>query len=143
MLITLLLISLICTGQTKIKEYDINQIKENNMSELIVKKEFEIFDFETFEANKNKERNEYERTLSSGTYISMAKTDLELYYEEIPSKSLYSITKVYYPNGNIKKKGVGYVYFFKKGTWYYYDENGKLIEEINHDAPFKFTLTIF
>lgn len=52
----------------------------------------------------------------------------------------FSITKIYYPNGIIKSKGVSSnTGRFQKGIWYEFDEEGKLIKEINYDKPYKFT----
>jgi hypothetical protein len=34
---------------------------------------------------------------------------------------------------------LAYVWGFTKGIWYYFDESGKLIQEIDEDKPYKFT----
>ncbi|KMQ61257.1 hypothetical protein ACM39_17725 [Chryseobacterium sp. FH2] len=59
-----------------------------------------------------------------------------IYYNNSP----FMIQKTFYPNGNIKEKGLkivkGNVY---KGTWYYFDENGKLTHTIDNDKLFGFS----
>ncbi len=59
-----------------------------------------------------------------------------VYYNNSP----FMIQKTFYPNGNIKEKGLkivnGNIY---KGIWYYYDENGKLINTIDNDKIFGFS----
>jgi len=59
-----------------------------------------------------------------------------IYYDNSP----FMIQKTFYPNGNIKEKGLkivkGNIY---KGTWFYFDEKGKLINTINNDKLFGFS----
>lgn len=59
-----------------------------------------------------------------------------IYYENSP----FMIQKTFYPNGNIKEKGLkivkGNIY---KGNWYYFDENGKLTHTIDNDKLFDFS----
>lgn len=74
------------------------------------------------------------------------KKDIEEFGESYPLEYIYydnspfEIRKTFYPNGNIKEKGLyilqGNVY---KGMWYYFDENGKLTHTIDNDKPYKFT----
>lgn len=59
-----------------------------------------------------------------------------IYYKNSP----FIIQKIFYPNGNIKEKGLrivkGNMY---KGIWYYFDEKGKLIKTIDNDKLFSFS----
>ena len=49
----------------------------------------------------------------------------------------------FYKNNNIKMKGLFFNSLgsrgFQKGTWYEFDEQGKLIKEIDYDKFYKFT----
>jgi antitoxin component YwqK of YwqJK toxin-antitoxin module len=107
----------------------------------LVNKEFEKFNFEKFNSRKDKTPySEFTETLKNGTIITMSETNAGKSYSEIASDSYFQISKGYYPNGNIKTKGL---FFngsgFQKGIWYEFDEKGKLISEIDYDKPYKFT----
>ena len=83
---------------------------------------------------------EFKETLKNGTLITMSETNGGKSYSEIAVDSYFQISKGYYPNGNIKIKGL---FFngngFQKGTWYEFDESGKLIKETDYDKVYKFT----
>jgi hypothetical protein len=55
-------------------------------------------------------------------------------------RSHFRISKTFYPNGYIKSKGL-FGRDFKKGTWFYFNQSGRLIREVDYDAPFTFTFT--
>lgn len=52
---------------------------------------------------------------------------------------LFGVYKEFYPNNVLKTKGVYCWFGFKLGTWYYYDENGKLLSTENTDEGWDFT----
>jgi len=52
---------------------------------------------------------------------------------------LFTIIKEFYPQGNIKRKGVQCVFGFRVGKWYFYDQHGKYLETIDFDAGYQFT----
>ncbi|MFV0345694.1 MAG: hypothetical protein ACK5IQ_05535 [Bacteroidales bacterium] len=54
--------------------------------------------------------------------------------------SLYRRYYEYYPSGVLRKAGVTYRESVKLGTWYEYNEEGRVIDIIDYDRPFKFTL---
>ena len=56
------------------------------------------------------------------------------------SNPRFKTQKRYYPTGGIKDKGVFYSGGMKVGLWYHYDEKGNLIEMVDHDEGFDFTL---
>ena len=57
-------------------------------------------------------------------------------YSENP---IIGIFREFYPNNNIKTKGIFCWFGFKIGKWYNYDENGNLISQDDYDKGFKFT----
>ena len=110
-------------------------------SNLVVTPEFETFDSIRFERIKTAPHlSEGREILENGTEILMDKKSSRNYYSEYPVNSYFFISKIYYLNGNIKAKGLYFVYNgFQKGLWYYFDEQGNLTDSIDHDKPFRFT----
>ena len=101
---------------------------------------FEIFDNFKYNNFKNNTSNTASIKLENGAYIEMIKVKSGSAYYETNSESYFKITKDYYPNGIIKSKGISAnIGTFQKGIWYEFDEEGKLIKEIDYDKPFKFT----
>ena len=77
--------------------------------------------------------------LSNGNYIEITISKTGKYYLETFKDSYYMISKSFYSNGNIKRKGIGFNGdAFQKGIWYEFDENGNLIKETDYDRPYKF-----
>ncbi|MGV0925393.1 hypothetical protein [Empedobacter tilapiae] len=63
---------------------------------------------------------------------------------ETTKSSFFSIYREYYTNDNIKLKGLRFNnnndrFSFRKGIWYDFNVEGKLIKETNYDEPYKFT----
>lgn len=117
----------------------INAQNHYNMDELTVTSEFEIFDTKKFEEIKKSTLTAWE-ILDNGSQIYMTKVKAGCSYSVVPKDSYFGLKKIYYTNGKIKEKGLGFIYDgFKKGTWYYFDEKGNLTDSIDHDKPFKFT----
>ena len=125
-------------------------IKLDTMGYPIVSKEFETFDFETYEERppENSElggyrESQYIKRLSNGIVTIMNFAGIGLgggFYCIIFYPDSYFLEwRLYYANGNIKEKGLRYNQGFQKGIWYEFDETGKLIKETNYDAPFQFT----
>lgn len=54
-----------------------------------------------------------------------------------PPPAFYTIEKHYYSNGYIKQKGKIFGKNVKIGIWYYFDNTGKLVKEVNEDAKFE------
>jgi hypothetical protein len=52
--------------------------------------------------------------------------------------SYFSVTKNYFKNGNIEIKGVAFNNGSEYGIWYEFDDEGKLIKEINTDEGYTF-----
>ena len=123
-------------------------IKLDSMGYPIVSKEFETFDFETYEkrppANERGYRaSQYIKRLSNGIVTQMDVAGIDIgggFYTIIYYPDSYFLEwRLYYANGYIKEKGLRYVQGFQKGIWYEFDETGKLIRETDYDAPFQFT----
>jgi YD repeat-containing protein len=128
------------------QEENMNSItKFDTMDYPIVTKDFESFDFETYEerppAKPSGYRDgEYIHKLPNGIVKKFATQGEEGFYCSIYyPDSYFCELKIYYANGNIKEKGLAYVQGFQKGIWYEFDESGKLIRETDYDKPFKFT----
>ena len=69
--------------------------------------------------------------------------DFHRYKDEISgydysSNPIFGIYKEFYPNGNIKLKGLYCCFGFNIGQWFNYDNNGKLIKTINNDLGYTF-----
>ena len=100
--------------------------------------EFEKFDSSYFERIRYEDSNEGLEILQNGTLIKMEEYNTHKAYFEHRKNQYFYISKVYYPNGNIKEKGL-YYSEFEKGVWYNFDEQGNLTDSIDHDEPYKFT----
>ncbi len=101
---------------------------------------FERFDSFKYDSLYKKNSNYIKDTLNNGTYIEMNVANYGKSYSITTKDSYYTITKVYYPNGIIKTKGVSNnTETFQVGIWYEFDEEGKLVKEIDYDKPYKFT----
>lgn len=136
------------------------QKKSNSMYQIpIVNSDFEKFNFQKtkveYLANLKKRGDLQNPKADSYSYYYDEKIEnriINKYYNETKKdgviyatesifydNSPFVIKKTFYPNGNIKEKGLyilqGNVY---KGIWYYFDENGKLTHSIDNDKPYKF-----
>ena len=119
----------------------------NVMSTTKVTSEFERLDMELFhqcmeESRANGMDYTYKKRLDSGIEIMLDGGSEELIYQETHPDSYFSIFKIYDSRGYIMEKGLLITKSFsttKMGTWYYYDETGKLINETNYDKHYRFT----
>jgi hypothetical protein len=116
--------------------------KENNM--------FEKFDLDSWRNGYKDLKRDEEGiiTLEDGTKIYPDVTRTYKHgFEEIvsieeystpPKPAFYSIEKVFHLNKNIKEKGknLGLNSRIKIGIWYYFDEEGNLIKEVDEDKKF-------
>lgn len=100
--------------------------------------QMKTFDIETFEKNKN-DINEYTFISKDSSIIEQSRWHSG--YEETIKYKESHIQKYnkYYNSGTLKMSGMYFDANFNKGVWKEYDENGKLIEETDYDAPYKFT----
>ncbi|REC46837.1 toxin-antitoxin system YwqK family antitoxin [Chryseobacterium pennipullorum] len=114
-----------------------SQNKKNRLP--TVDHKFEVFDLNKYNSKMNDSRVLREKQ-NDGGYIEMDKDNTYCWFGYTPYNSLFTITKVYYPNGNIKSKGLtNNTGGIQLNIWYEFDENGKLIKEIDYDKPYKFT----
>lgn len=102
-----------------------------------VTNEFEKLKFnENYDATKGKSSF----TLSDGTYVELEKESYGYIERRWDPDSYFIIIKQYYENRTIKEKGVIFNYgYFETGNWYYFNEDGQLIETVNYDQNFAFT----
>jgi antitoxin component YwqK of YwqJK toxin-antitoxin module len=137
-----MLLIMLCTLQSchaQKKDQIITTQNKTNM-EPIVTKDFEKFDSNRYEKLKAKDKFNTTEFLPDGTYIEMDEGNYGKSYSEIKPNSYFKLSKGFYSNGNIKLKGVSFNWFaFQKGIWYEFDEQGKLIKEIDYDKNYKFT----
>jgi hypothetical protein len=105
-----------------IKKHKINNQHEYNS---LVNKDFEKFDIIRF--NKNKEDGEtYRHNNTNGDEIieSGGFENGEHIVEIFPKNSLFTISKVFYSNSNIKDKVPSFNDSCEIGIWYEFDEKG-------------------
>ncbi|KFF24362.1 hypothetical protein IW16_21070 [Chryseobacterium vrystaatense] len=101
---------------------------------------FEKFDSVKYNSRSNLDSRVLRENKLDGCYLEMDKDNTYGWYGMTLKDSYYRITKIYYPNGNIKKKGLSAnTGNFQKGVWYEFDEQGNLIKETDYDKPFTFT----
>jgi hypothetical protein len=100
----------------------------------------EIFNISEF--NSHKISGEYNQVLNDGTLINQFEYSAG-YIEKItpPNEWFYSY-KEFYPNGQLKRKGELFKKGdFKSGIWYECDNQGKTLNEIDNDEPYKLSVT--
>ena len=133
--IILLVLSTLCFYQCKTQKTTITQ--QNNIP--VITKEFEVFDTATFNKYKTDSTSFYVSIkLDEKKYLEMAKGQNQHHSSEYNKDSYFFITKIFYPNNNIKFKGIYFNNGFPKGIWYYYNEDGSFSHEVNYDTPYKF-----
>ncbi|UPZ13854.1 hypothetical protein [Flavobacterium humidisoli] len=145
----ILAISLICVifsckpqdkKQTEIEKIKHYKMERNERYNELVTKDFETFDIKRFDQNKN-ENEDYVYTLPNGSRVREFGYKERGYFSQIfPKKSVFTISKGFYPNSNIKDKGPSFKDNCEIGIWYEFDEKGKLIKEIDLDKPFKIAI---
>ncbi|MDR4894563.1 MULTISPECIES: PepSY domain-containing protein [unclassified Chryseobacterium] len=117
--------------------------QKRNMIIPTIDNKFEKFDTDKFSQSTKKETDVVREFLPNGNYIEMSIANSGKYYTESYKGSYFMLSKSYYSSGNIKYKGIMFNVPwgapFQKGIWYEFDENGKLIKEVDYDKPYKFT----
>lgn len=124
-----------CNAQKGKQKHPINKaiIKQKKMNpyQYLITKEFEKFISQS--ASKIH--------LSNGNFMQVKCGHYGCYYEEIIKNSYYKISKEFFPNGNIQRKGISFNQdTFQIGVWYEFNESGKLINQTNYDEGYDFTL---
>lgn len=112
--------------------------KTSEMNEEIIIPEvdntFEQFDQDVFDGDS---RSFEERTKDS--YIEYTRGNIGFGKVEYPDKAYFKIIKSFYPNGNLRQKGVMFNNGAKYGVWYYFDEDKQLSKQEDTDQEYKFT----
>ena len=102
--------------------------------------------FERFDTSLLKYIDNHGNFLPDGSYVEILidttkKGEAYYIYNKIPKNSYYLIRKIYYPNGNIKRK---YITLDRKygnfGMDYFFTEDGKLEKIEDHDLIWSFTI---
>jgi len=127
MRLTILILAMVTSHLAK-AEY-INKLDTANRGNSIKK-----FNIDSFK--KNKQLKIHTHSLADGTKIY---ADTEYYENLSKSRSPYRIFNEYYSNLVLKSTEKTF-YDIRYGKYYEYDENGKLIKEIDEDLPYKFTI---
>lgn len=123
----------------------INSCKSQHSKPMIPKinSQPEMFSEINFERLIDKNQFVKRGFLSGNTYIEIYTNNDGKITLETPTDSYFSIYKEFYNNKSIKQKGLQFNLntgsSFLKGSWYEFDESGKLIKETDYDKPFKFT----
>ena len=82
---------------------------------------------------------QYEEHLDNGIYISISGDIKNGFGKSIKYKNdLFKYGFNYFPTGELRKYGVEYPDFFKKGIWYDYNEDGTIEKYIDHDKFYVF-----
>jgi len=125
------------------------EIVINVMKTTEITGEFECLDMELFkqcmeEGRANDWGPVYRKRLDSGIDIEIDGGSDDITYQETHPDSYFSIYKIFYKStGYIREKGLiitkANSLLSRVGTWYFYDESGKLTQEINDDHHYKFT----
>lgn len=125
-----------CTGQSK--------ISNNKKKSEIKQQKMEYFDIDKYkdwEVDNNYTSKETRKFLKKGNErIRISFRESTIQVEATNIQNPYSWTKVYYPNNKSLKAIIYEFYTINIGIYKMYDQEGKLIEEINYENPFKFSL---
>lgn len=101
-------------------------------------KHMERFNIEDF--NQHSEKGSRRWITADSTVIEEHSYAAGYARMEVAKNSLFQQYSLFYKNGNGKEQGLLFVRGnFQKGTWNYYDENGRLEKTVDYDQPFGFT----
>ncbi|MGV0925391.1 hypothetical protein [Empedobacter tilapiae] len=117
------------------------QSQNINTMEPTVDNKFETFDNKKYQELVGLNENFPSQFDKEGNYLEMVKTNSNSAIYLTYSYSFFMIYKEFYKSGMIKTKGLKFNVWggFKKGIWYYFNEEGKLVKETNYDEPYQFT----
>lgn len=114
--------------------------KDSIMDDFKLTKSFEQFDEDRYNSRSDKE-DDLIIDLPDGTHIELTTWARGMAYSMLPKNSHFKLVKTYYLNRNIESKGFminnGDARF---GIWYEYNENGELVNEVNYDTPYTYTI---
>ncbi len=128
--IILLMVSIIISGCNAQNNGMKNQTKGDKQMEITDER------IDTLDFHLHKKGDEYIYQGWKGTVRQYKVGD---YYYELIRKTndLFDEYRKFFSNGKLKTKGYYYRNRFEAGIWKYYNEQGKLINEIDYDEPFK------
>ena len=114
------------------------EIKKNSLDDS-TDDNIEKFNIKQFEENKIDKQ--YSFNLPDGSQVKQSENSKEYYVERIKKGNtpFESYKEFYFDSGILMTKGELF-YNFPIGIWYKYDKNGKILEKVNHDTSYKFTI---
>lgn len=116
--------------------FNCNAQKTSSMEEKIMipklTKNKEIIDIDLF-----KEKMRYEKQTNNEHKV-FSRGNIGFGEVTYFNNSFFKRVKSFYPNKNSRKKGVSFNNGSKYGIWYEFNEEGKLIKEINTDEGYTF-----
>jgi len=98
-----------------------------------ITKEFEKFDIANYDS-----KNENSFIKEDNFLVKRMSQSFGFGKHIVIENSYFSITKLYYKNKNIKEKGISFNNGSEYGIWYEFNQEGKLIKEINSDDGYDF-----
>ncbi len=152
-----LLLANLCIAQNGIAGKDTAALKIKIMERPLLSDSFEVLNLDGFKSNlKIKEgkieirTNQWKKIDMYECYNNDSVSDISLtgnllggfYYTARLKNTSYTIVKEYYPNKNIKRKGLyfeGNCRNIPLGNDYYFDVHGKPAKTINHDQGWDFS----
>lgn len=109
---------------------------------------FEVWDF-SLTAGDNTIQDKHVRSGPGYYHVLNEKRKIIIRYEkngrngisgyDFSLNPIIGIHKEFYPNGNIRTKGIFCSLGFRIGKWHYFSEDGELIEPVDYDAGYEFT----
>lgn len=144
-LLSLLLTSFNCKPQTtkltKLEKTKHIEMENEKFDSKLIDRNFEIFDIKNF-YNNNIEGVGKTYELPNGNQIEEGAGDDGSWFlrNETQKNSIFTQYKLYYSTGNIKEKWKTFGNGCAIGLGFEFDNNGKIIKEIDFDKPFKLTV---
>lgn len=113
---------------------------QDRFSPLYISNQSEKFEFDKLNRIRYQDSNWGSEMFQDSTRLLMEEWENECIIQINPPNEYFFINKIFFGNGNIKYKGLSFIYDgFPKGKWYYFNKKGNLEKTIDYDEPFSFT----
>lgn len=94
---------------------------------------------ETEKLQSNAEDQVVTERRKDGSYVEYHQSEDSRAKKETPPNSYYTITKIYYSNGDVREKGLTFnANDLRLGIWYAFDKSGTVTSTIDYDKNYKF-----